>query len=112
MITTIDPSAHAKPRHSSTARYGRGANPASSHDRGLFMGELEMMFWEGLFANGRPEDEKELGAGIAEAQVLITVDVSAFAHSSSLVAGASLQSGPGRLQGTLQGSKPGNEISE
>ncbi|MEO5318875.1 hypothetical protein PV761_09885 [Arthrobacter sp. CC3] len=37
------------------------------------MGAVEMMFGEGLFANGRPEYEKELGAGITEAKVLITV---------------------------------------
>lgn len=32
-----------------------------------------MMFGEGLFANGRPEYEKERGAGMTEAKVLITV---------------------------------------
>ncbi|UTM47460.1 hypothetical protein [Glutamicibacter mysorens] len=40
---------------------------------GYFLGAAEMMFGEGLFANGRPEYEKELGAGITEAKVLITV---------------------------------------
>lgn len=57
-------------------RCTRHQTPGCSPNRrisALFLGEVLMMLGEGLFANGRPEYDKEPGAGTSEAKVLITV---------------------------------------